>query len=294
MTLGERMPLTMIKGQYRIVGAAPDGDSIRFYPDDPAAFNKANIRVHANKAGGVQLRLDAIDALETHYRPTLGGLSVQHQPAPFADDASTELLRFLGFSNVVRGADQVVTSARPDAVSGHILTRFGDKYGRAVAFAFKGSSRRADGSQITLDAALTRQSANYNLLERGLAYPTYYSKLFPDIRQELTKAVQGARKAGRGLWPSDVTTQGFRLKNLATITDSAVILPKLFRRLLDYLALNDGDASLAGFKAYLASRNDRLFILSTGHVTGFDFVVEVNAQMVRLTNPPEDLVFQEG
>lgn len=288
------MPLTMIKGQYRIVGAAPDGDSIRFYPDDRNAFFKAHIRVHANNAGGVQLRLDGIDALETHYQPNMGNLGVQHQPPPFADDASAELLSFLGFSKVVRDPNQTVTSARPSAVSGYILTRFADKYGRAVAFAFKGPNRRADGSQIHLDVALTRQSANYRLLERGLAYPTYYSKLFPDIRQELTKAVLGARKAGRGLWPSDVTTHGFRLKNLSTITDSAVILPKLFRRLLDYLAINDGSASLGGFKAYLAARDDRLLILSSGHFTGFDFVVEVNGQTVRLTNPPEDLVFQEA
>jgi hypothetical protein len=32
------MPLTAISGTYRIVGASPDGDSVRFYPDDPNAF----------------------------------------------------------------------------------------------------------------------------------------------------------------------------------------------------------------------------------------------------------------
>ena len=29
------MPMLVIAGEYRIVGAAPDGDSVRFYPDDP-------------------------------------------------------------------------------------------------------------------------------------------------------------------------------------------------------------------------------------------------------------------
>jgi hypothetical protein len=32
---------------------------------------------------------------------------------------------------------------------------------------------------------------------------------------------------------------------------------------------------------------------STGHYTGFDYVVEVRKQVVRLTTAPEDLVFQE-
>jgi hypothetical protein len=72
-----------------------------------------------------------------------------------------------------------------------------------------------------------------------------------------------------------------------------VILPKLFRRLVDYFALNDDDPSLAGFPDYLAQRNDRVFILTTGHYTGFDYVVEVEKQVVRLTTAPENLVFQE-
>jgi hypothetical protein len=29
------VPLSVIGGTFRIVGAAPDGDGIRFYPDDP-------------------------------------------------------------------------------------------------------------------------------------------------------------------------------------------------------------------------------------------------------------------
>jgi hypothetical protein len=41
------------------------------------------------------------------------------------------------------------------------------------------------------------------------------------------------------------------------------------------------------------SRDDRLLILSTGHITGFDFVIEVDGQRLRLTHQPEDLVFVE-
>jgi hypothetical protein len=82
--------------------------------------------------------------------------------------------------------------------------------------------------------------------------------------------------------------------DLATLTDEVVVLPKLFRRLVDYLQLNGGDPALDGFSAYLAQRGDPLFILSTGHYTGFDYVVKVTGQAVRLTTAPEDLVFQEA
>ncbi len=75
------------------------------------------------------------------------------------------------------------------------------------------------------------------MLTTGLAYPTYYEKLFPDLRQTMTVAVLVAREAGKGIWAKDATTKGFTVKNLKTLSDQAVILPKLYRRLIDYLAL---------------------------------------------------------
>lgn len=77
-------------------------------------------------------------------------------------------------------------------------------------------------------------------------------------------------------------------------TDSAILLPKLFRRLVDYLSINSGDVSLAGLPAYLATRDDRVIVASTGQVTGFDNILEVDGQTVRATHPPEDLVFIEA
>ena len=128
----------------------------------------------------------------------------------------------------------------------------------------------------------------------GLAYPTFYLKLFPDLRAELAKQALQARAAKKGVWPGDRSQKGADVESLATLTDNAVLLPKLFRRLVDYLSLNDGDVSLDGLPAYLAQRQDPVFVLSTGHYTGFDFVVEVRGQVVRLTTEPEDLVFQEA
>ena len=37
------MPMTVIKGEYRVLGAAPDGDSIRFYPDAADGWERAGL-----------------------------------------------------------------------------------------------------------------------------------------------------------------------------------------------------------------------------------------------------------
>ncbi|RCJ42134.1 hypothetical protein A6770_07915 [Nostoc minutum NIES-26] len=152
--------MTIIQGNFRVIKAAPDGDSIRFYPNNSQFWDKLlPTRVITNRAGGAQLRLDSIDALETHFNPRGDSIGVQHQPLKLAH--------------------------------------------------------------------------------------------------------------------------------------SAAILPKLFRRLLGYLAINDGSMSLDKFPDYLDSLGDRLIILPDGHVTGFDFVVKVEGQNIKLTSQPEDLVFLE-
>jgi endonuclease YncB( thermonuclease family) len=288
------MPMTLIQGNFRVVKAAPDGDSIRFYPNNPKLWEKLPTRVSTNKSGGAQLRLDSIDTLETHFQPKGGSISgVQHQPLELARGAADELLKFLGFKNVTRSEREIVTSSEPEELPGYILTRFSDKYGRSVAFAFPGSSQEADGSDVQVGKSLLKKSANYHMLAKGLAYPTFYSKLYPDLRKELIAITEKARKDNKGLWAQDKTNKGFVLESLETITTEAVILPKLFRRLLSYLAINDGSFSLEGFPGYLKSLDEKVIILPEGHVTGFDFIVAVDGQKIKLTSQPEDIVFIE-
>jgi endonuclease YncB( thermonuclease family) len=295
------MPLTLIEGQFRIVNAAPDGDSIRFYPNTPNAWRRVGRNVRTNHSGGAQLRLDGIDALETHYQPQRSHLPPQHQPLELGRAAAAEILRFLGFNKVTRGDNETVTSAQPANVPGYILSRFADMYGRPVSFVFPGSHPARDGADVRLvveppadsTAALLRNSANFQLLNEGLVYPTFYSRLYPDIRAEMARAAASSRQQRRGIWASDATTSGFQATSFDDLTERLVILPKLFRRLLDYLALNDSEISLDGFRKYVEHRDDRLVILPGGHVTGFDYVINVRGQHVELTEPPENLVFME-
>jgi endonuclease YncB( thermonuclease family) len=287
------MSLYLIKGQYRIVHSEPDGDSVHFFPDDTEAFTSLHLAAHLGGGGAAQLRLDAIDALETHYTPATHGARTLHQPLDLAHAAGGRLLELLGFTNVVRDGE-TVTGATPDATPGYILTRFADKYGRPVSLAYAGATDRPDQQPVFTDVGLLRGSVNYQLLSEGLVYPTFYSRLYPDLRADLTVAAAEARGSKAGVWASDATTSGATIQTLADLTDRLVIMPKLFRRLAEYFALGAGDVSLAGFMAFLASHNDRLYVISDGHATGFDTVVEVDGRTVRLTRDITDLIFVEG
>jgi endonuclease YncB( thermonuclease family) len=287
------MPMLCLAGTFRILSTEPDGDSIRFYPDDPAHWARVPgpNPVRTNAGGGAQLRLDGIDALETHYSPRGGG--PLHQPIDLAHQARDELVRWLGFRGIER-TGETVTAATPEELPGYLLTRGADVYGRCVALIGRGDAPGANGSQAMVRVADLRRTANHRMIATGLAYPTFYLKLYADLRAELTKQSRQARDAKKGVWADDRTSKGVDVESLATLTDDAVLLPKLFRRLVDYLAINDRDVSLTGFAAYLEQRQDPVFILSTGTYTGFDFVVSVRDQVVKLTTEPEDLVFQEA
>ncbi|MFI6151784.1 thermonuclease family protein [Kitasatospora sp. NPDC051170] len=285
------MSMLLIQGSFQVIGAQPDGDSIHFTPDNPNDWNllHGTNTVHHNGQGRTQLRLDAIDATETHYGPNR-----DHQQLVPGHAAADELLAFLGFSGIQRDAHETITAATPATAPGFILTRDADQFGRCIALVGAGQGPAASGTDVTVDVPLLQTTANHHLVKTGLAYPTFYRSLFPDLRNELTTVAVAARTAGLGLWPQDVTTTGVKITGLTSVTEDAVILPKLFRRLIDYFQL--GSFDISGFPAYLAQRADKYTILSTSHfTTGLDLVVQVtNGDTLRMTNPPEDLVFDES
>jgi len=294
------MPLRMITGEFRVVGTQPDGDSVRFYPADPDAWSKTGVRARVNPSGGVQLRLDAIDALETHYTPPKGTGRL-HQPVGLGRAATASLLDRLGFTGVVTDeASSTVTAATPPAAPGFVLTRVADTYGRPVALAYPGAPGDAgitapDLAPVQVDLPLLGRSVNQGLLADGLVYPTFYAKLYVDLRAELARVAVAARDTKSGVWAADATVSGFTLTSRAQLADELVILPKLFRRVAEYLALEADQTSvdLAQFPGFLAAHADALFTVPDGHATTLDTLVEVTGQTVRLTVPPERIVFAE-
>jgi hypothetical protein len=281
-----------LAGTFPIKGTEPDGDSVRFRPIDTADWAKVpgTHKVRTNATGAAQLRADAIDALETHYTPQ-GGHTL-HQPPELGHAAAAELLDWLGFTGVVRDGE-TVTAVENDQRPGFILTNGADKYGRCVALIGRGDAPVASGQMLRVGVDRLRETANHHLISMGLVYPTYYTNLFIDLRAELTDQVATARQAAKGVFADDRTEAGVTVASLATLTDDAVILPKLFRRLADYLQLNGDDPSLAGFETFLRQQDDELWVIPTGQKTGLDNLVGVSGQTVKLKRPPEELVFEE-
>ena len=83
--------------------------------------------------------------------------------------------------------------------------------------------------------------------------------------------------------------RGSRGEGLESITDEHVILPKLFRRLAEYL---EGGGLIAGSEGLPDAQDEEVIVVSTVQPTHFDTVVEVEGYTVRMTEPPENLIFE--
>ncbi|MBP0452963.1 MULTISPECIES: nuclease [unclassified Kitasatospora] len=288
------MSMLLIKGSFHISAQAkPDGDTIGFIPDYVGEWKLVHGKpLRPSADGHVNVRLEAIDALETHYPGA--NKHDEHQPLTYADAAADELLDWLGFVDIQRHKDETV-SVTPDRVAGYILTRGTDSLGRCVALVGRGRAPGASGYEIDVDDKLLAKTANYHLLSKGLAYPTFYQGFPQDLRRVLTNLVhqvQAAAPPANGLWSQDATTTGAKIVDMKSINTDVVILPKLFRRLKDYLDL--GGDSLACFPSFLAGAND-VFTLPDGkQLPGLHSILEItNGQTLRLTHPAEDLLFEE-
>src|SRR5262245_20625488 len=223
------MPFRVIRGTFHILGYSPDGDSIRFAADNNDNWNLLDgPAVRVNGRGHAQLRLDGIDTLETHY---LGF----HQPPDLATKALDFLLRELGITGVVWDVLMTRVTEALDGTAGYIIAREAEKNGRPVSFVFAGDPPEDDGAKIFLTPVRLEQSVNYKSVLEGLAYQTFYKGLFPDLRAKLVEASSSARAENVNIWAEDRTNTGFDVPDLSAITERHVILPKLFRRLADFL-----------------------------------------------------------
>lgn len=278
------MPFFVVRGTFHIEGYSPDGDSVRFRAEDEGNWARlSGPAVDLNARRHAQLRFEGIDTLETHYRNA-------HQPLALATGALEHLLEGLGITGVEWNEERTRVEKAEDGTEGYVLSRAVEKNGRPVAFVYAGAPPEADGSEVFLDADRVRGSLNYRSLREGFAYPTYYEGLFPDLRQEMSEVVAQARAASSGVWAEDRTNEGFEVEGLESVTEEHVILPKLFRRLAEYLEAGGGGAS--GFKEFLEAKAEEIIIISTVHPTHLDTVVEVRENVVRMTEPPENLIFE--
>jgi endonuclease YncB( thermonuclease family) len=302
------MTYTLLRGSFVIrypdlpsQGPEPDGDTVKFQPERPELVNSlprdsghpARINAH-----GVSVRLEAIDALETHFAGT-------HQELLGANRAREALLAELGFTGVsfFPDAPNRVERADQDSVVGHLVSNGIDANGRVIGFAYAGEGTPSDGAEVALGEEEVDRSANAMLLRPGLVYPAFYSTLPEPLRLHLAGVSRDARTAAteNGIWPRSTGDPD----GPAEVADFAqlqelVIWPKLFRRLVTYLSDDTGvspaPVNFDGLESWLEAdpvhRDDALFLLEGQRMARLHDVVRGAGRSIQLTVWPEDFVIE--
>jgi endonuclease YncB( thermonuclease family) len=219
-----------IHGHLVVVGKSPDGDSMRFVPDQPELLKRLahSGRLRPSADGSVQLRFEAIDAPETHYEARAQSLG---------DAARTRLLSLAGFRDVVFNSNQIVKSANPASVPAVIAAKMVEANGRPVAYVWAGDHLPAaqDGEVMALPAPTLASSLGAQMLEAGLAYLTLYTSTPAPHRRLFREVAQRATRDHLGVWTTDATASFDLVDQSSVGVGGQLILPKLFRRCTDYL-----------------------------------------------------------
>jgi hypothetical protein len=130
------MTFVLIKGTFHVLGYRLDGDSIRFRADDSANWKKlSGPPVALNAQGHALLRMEAVDALETHYQGF-------HQPLRLARPAVRYLISSLGIHDVIWDEMQERVIKAEDGTEGYIVARSTESLCRPVAFVFAAVAKK--------------------------------------------------------------------------------------------------------------------------------------------------------
>jgi endonuclease YncB( thermonuclease family) len=282
----------VVPGEAVLVGKQPDGDSVRFRPDDPDLLGRLEHgdRVDPAGDGTVQLRFDGIDAPELHY---------QGRAQPRGDTARDDLLAHLGFTGVrFRDDGATVTASTPRSLPLVILSRLVEVNGRPVAVVFAGADAdrlgEAAGGTVELDEPLLARSVNVWEVGSGVAYPLLYTSTAPAVRAVFTEHAGRARDAALGVWAQDSSSR-FPVAAAADLgPGGALVLPKLFRRAVDYLRERSGpEQTLPAWLAeHPADQDDRVLVAGTGPQP-LHTLLQQSGDEVTLSADPLDLVFVE-
>jgi endonuclease YncB( thermonuclease family) len=295
------MSYTLIQGEFHIhnpdaplIGPEPDGDTLKFAPRNRELVLRLPRPNHAagfNGKGQINIRYEAIDALETHF--SVAGTTF-HQPLDLALAARDALLARTGFGKVTFFAEKPfkVESVEHHPVPGYLLSNGLDTYGRVIAFAFAGEPPSTDGTQVFLTPGMLEESVNAHMLGSGHAWPAFYLGMPAELRGYLGRLSVEARVATLGLWASAKGIPGkpVEIRNMNELQDM-VVWPKLFRRLAPYFLEGHRDFSTldAWLRADPKNRDDRLLLPNRELGNMHDLIVE-QEQTLYLAEYPEDVV----
>lgn len=215
----------VLQGWAVVDGYQPDGDTVRFVPDEMRAFESLE-RSHLASFGhdtSVCVRLEGIDAPELHYEGA-------QQPA--AKPALDAMLRGIHWPSEALVATQEGKGSVPRGVRVAELTKGCDSHGRAIGYVFAEEIAKAKPSAAELvhvDALARCVIAQ--LVTSGVVYPLAYQSQPPAHRALFRSLAANAREARPGVWGRDESRTGFVLRSASSLgPHGALVVPKLFRR----------------------------------------------------------------
>ena len=265
------MGFRLVKGRFAPRLGRPDGDSVRFIPNNLSLLHGLKgkgIKIYSNQdERSVQLRYEGVDTME------------KAAATPWSSDATQANLRLIGGTGDPGQADSL----------GYILTRRVGPNRRPISFVYAGNSTERDGKDVFLDVSRMNESVNIELLREGHSYPMFYNTLFADLREAMADSVIRARKEKKGVWADDQTRSGVQFTGKTSLATMPPVFPKLWRRLAKWASSHNG---IIGFKEWLSQSNEPIEIIYRAHDGQFEDVVGTSEDRVWMTEWPKDLKFR--
>lgn len=271
----------VVAGTFHVKGFQPDGDSIRFQANKPEHWEFFKWETEAGKsAKKKQLRVEAIDAMETHYEG-------YHQPRPFALAAMEALLELINIRDVTYSLSITQVVEADDGKAGFIASSTVDRFGRPVSYLFPKSVKLSDGALMDSSALPVEDSINFQLAREGLVYPTFYTSSDRTFAEKIRAVVARARKTKRGIWSIDRTTD-FTVWDVRSLQEDILLMPKIFRRLIGFFT---NYADIGRLEEYMRKQKDDLILWDGTKKKSLAELMKFTGRRIQMKTPVEDILF---
>jgi len=271
----------VIAGTFHVKGFQPDGDSIRFQANNQANWDFFEWETPKDKKEKKkQLRIESIDALETHYEG-------YHQPRTFALAALESLLELLGIKSLTYSLSLTQIVSADDGKPGFIASATVDRFGRPVSYVFPKSAKLTDSAVLDSSQLPIDDSINFQLAREGLVYPTFYTTTDRMIAEKIRAVVARARKTKRGIWSIDRTSD-FTIWDIRTLQEDILIVPKLFRRLVGFF---ENYAEFDQLTDYMKKQKDNLVLWDGTKKKSLADLMKISGRRIQMKTPVEDILF---
>lgn len=271
----------IIAGTFHVKGFQPDGDSIRFQANKPENWDFFEWESAVDKASKKkQLRVESIDALETHYEG-------YHQSRAFAIAALESLLDMLNIKSVTYSLSMTQIVDADDGKPGFIASASTDRFGRPVSYVFPKSANLTDGAIMDSASMPIEDSLNFQLAREGLVYPTFYTTTDRIFAEKIRAVVTRARKTKRGIWSID-RTPDFTLLDMRTLQEDVLVMPKLFRRLVSFF---DNYSDFGKLEEYMKKQRDNLVLWDGTKKKSMADLMKITGRRLQMKTPVEDILF---